>query len=209
MMRLFSTVFAVVLVVFAARALAQPVPEKFSLDKGHTYVGFEAGYFILLRVTGRFDDFQGSFVIDRNRPENNSASIIIETASVNTGVKTRDEDIRGPDLFNADRYPTMTFHSKAIELGPDNEGRILGDLTLLGVTKPVTLDLVRVPKIKDGEVGEAKVFSDGFIVTGVIRRSDFGMNAFVAPISDTVTLLVCYKVACDSGHTRKTPTYNQ
>lgn len=168
-------------------AYASSVAEKFSLDKDHTTVGFNVNYLLLARVSGRFDDFKGSFIIDRENPENSHADIVIQTASVDTGIKARDADIRGPGLFNADRYPTMVFHSDKIEMITDNTGRMTGDLTLLGITKPVTLDLVKMP-------GQDKSLINGYKVTGQIKRSDYGMNAFIRPIGNVVTLLVCYNM---------------
>ena len=141
--------------IIAGGANAAGAAEKFALDKDRTYVGFEVSYLILVRVSGRFDDFKGSFIIDREHPENSRADIVIQTASVNTGIEARDADIRGPGLFNAAVHPTMIFHSRKIEMEPDNTGRITGDLTLLGITKPVTLTLVKEP-------GDDKDFADGF-----------------------------------------------
>jgi polyisoprenoid-binding protein YceI len=209
-MRLFGAILTVVFAVIATGAIA--APEKFILDKDHTYVGFDVSYLILARVSGRFDDFQGSFVINREHPEKNRADIIIKTGSVNTGIKTRDEDIRGPGLFNANRHPTMVFHSQKIELGPDNTGVMNGDLTLLGITKPVTMDIFRIPDPKFKGSGKDESFAGGFKATGKIKRSDFGMNAYIRPIGNTVTLYVCYNmIECggeDTDQKKIKPRYN-
>ena len=196
-MRFFRIILAAVLVMMAASASAQPVPGKYSLDKDLTHVGFHVGYFLVLRVTGRFDDFGGAFVIDRAHPENNRANIVIQTASVDTGVESRNRHIRGPGFFNATQYPDMTFTSDNIELGPDNMGEIRGSLTLRGVTKPVTLHLVRIPAANGARSGSG--FADGFVVTGKIDRSDFGMTDDVAPVGNIVTLFLCYKAETCGG----------
>lgn len=210
-MKLFGAIFTVVFVVIATGAMA--APEKFSLDRENTYVGFDVSYLVLARVSGRFDDFQGSFVINREHPEKSRADIIIKTGSVNTGIKTRDEDIRGPGLFNAHRHPTMVFHSNNIELGPDDTGVMTGDLTLLGITRPVTMDIVRVPDPAFQGEGREESFSGGFRVTGKIRRSDFGMNAYIKPIGNIVTLHVCYgMIKCGGEGTNQKkikPKYNE
>jgi polyisoprenoid-binding protein YceI len=182
--------FCAILIAFlliASGAHASDGAEKFSLNKEHTTVGFSVRYLLLARVSGQFNDFKGAFVIDPAHPDNNRADIIIQTASVNTGIKTRDANIRGAGLFNADLYPTMVFHSNAIEMRDSNTGQIKGDLTLLGITKPVKLDLVKTQ-------GANPNLSNGYKVTGKIKRSDFGMNAYIQPISNTVTLLVCYNM---------------
>jgi polyisoprenoid-binding protein YceI len=195
-MKRLGTLFITALIA-AGGASAAGAYEKFSLDKDHTYVGFNVSYLVLAHVSGQFDDFKGSFVIDRDHPENSRANIVIQTASIDTGVKARDADIRGPGLFNAEQFPTMTFHSNKIEMGTDNTGRMTGDLTLLGITKPVTLDLVKMP-------GENKSLTNGYKVTGQIKRSDFGMNAFIRPIGNIVTLLVCYNMeGCDSPEAQR------
>lgn len=178
--------------------------ETFILDHDHTTIGFNVSYLLVSHVSGQFDDFKGSFIIDRENHENSRADIIIQTASVDTGIKARDADIRGPGLFNAALYPTMVFHSSAMLVGPDNTGQITGDLTLLGITKPVRLDFVKVP-------GKDESLTNGYKVIGQIKRSDFGMNAFVRPIGNVVTLLVCYNVEiCTTDNKqRDKPRYNQ
>ncbi len=178
-----ATLIALTLITSGAHASGST--EKFTLDKEHTTVGFSVRYLIFAKVKGQFKDFKGTFVIDPEQPDNNRVDITVQTASVRTGIKTRDEDIRGPGLFNAAIHPTMTFHSNIIEMRDNNTGRIKGNLTLLGITKPIILDLVKT-------AGADQNLSSGFKVTGKIKRSDFGMNAYVQPIGNTVTLLVCY-----------------
>jgi polyisoprenoid-binding protein YceI len=209
-MKLFGAIFAVVLLVITTEATA--ASEKFILEKKHTYIGFDISYLVIARVSGHFDDFQGSFIINREYPEKNRADIIIKTGSVNTGIKTRDQDIRGPGLFDADRYPTMAFHSKKVELGSNNTGTMIGDLTLLGITKPVTLNLVKISDSEFQKSGKEKSFNGGFKVTGKIKRSDFGMNTYIRPIGNTVTLYVCYNMLkCgdeDTNQKKIKPKYN-
>ncbi len=191
-MKFIGGILAFSLAVISCGTFASAAAEKFNLNKDHTYVGFDVSYLVVARVAGQFDDFKGSFVIDKDHPERSRADIIIKTGSVNTGIQSRDDDIRSPGLFNTAHFPTMIFHSRKIAMEPDNTGHIFGDLTLLGVTRPVTMDIARVPGVKHKESHKEKVFSEGLIITGKIRRSDFGMNAYVRPIGNTVTLYVCY-----------------
>lgn len=184
-MKCFSTIWTTLLIL-AVGANNASAAEKFSLNKDYTSIRFTVNYLLVLKVNGQFNDFMGSFVIDREHPEKSRADIIIQTASVETGIDLRDSEIRGPLLFNADRYPTMVFRSRKIEITSDNTGQITGDLTLLGITKPVTLNLVQ-------SLGKDKNFVYGFKLTGQIKRSEFGMNAFMT-IGNVVTLLVCYNV---------------
>jgi polyisoprenoid-binding protein YceI len=208
--RLFSIVLTGVLVFFSIGAVAQPGSEKFSLSKDLTYIGFDVSYLLLFRATGRFNDFDGVFIIDHVHPEGSRADIIIKTTSVSTGDKLRDSDIRGPALFDAEKYPEMVFHSDKVQIGSDNKGFITGALTLRGVTRPVTMKIIRVPGVSAPENTREKSFSDGFLVTGEIKRSDFGMNNYIRPIGDIVTLYVCYKLEkCDSLYTQNRKTTYQ
>ena len=186
MKRLVTTLMVTLVIVSnAGTCLAA---ERFALDEEQTFIGFSVSYMFVKRVRGQFNDFRGFFEIDDQQPENNRAEIIIDTASVDTGFPARDAQIRGADLFNVEHYPTMAFHSDKIEMGADNRGQIIGDLTLLGISKSVKFDLVK-------EKGEDEGLINGFKVSGKIKRSDFGMNAFMKPIGNKVTLLFCYNVA--------------
>jgi len=180
--------------------------EKFTLDKADTIIRFNVSYFILTRVSGHFNDFTGSFVIDRDDLKNSSVDMVIQTDSVDTGFAARDSEIRGPGLFNAVLYPEMRFHSHIFEIRPeDNAGHIIGELSLHGVTKPMVLDLHQV-------AGKHNSDTVGFVVTGQIKRSDFGMDGFKVPVGDIVTLLVCYNVQdCKAPDTKPEmykPQYN-
>lgn len=175
------------LIIIANSAYASKLKEEFILSADNTVVGFQVNYLLFGQISGLYRDFKGSFIIDRQIPKNNRADIIIQTNSVNTGSKTRDEQLRGPDLFNSEVYPSIKFQSNAIELGDRNTAKITGELTMLGITKNVVLDLVEEP-------AENKNYANGFMVTGKIKRSDFGMNAYPMIIGNTVTLEVCYNI---------------
>lgn len=178
--------------------------EIYNLDKNNTVVGFSVSYLVLRKISGHFDDYDGSFVIDNQHPENSRADIIIKTVSVNTGDAARNDEIRGKSLFDVRNYPTMTFHSRSIEMISDNVGRIRGELTLLGITKPVILDFV---KMHNASFTKNERLAVGFNVTGTINRSDFGMKAFDWAIGNTVTLHVCYNMdVCRSDSAQRVKT---
>lgn len=201
------------LILFLAGTAAWAASVNYSINKKNTYVGFEVSYMFLMRVTGHFNDFEGTLIIDRERPKNSHADLVVKTASVDAGSESRNKDIRGPALFNTDQYPEMIFRSNKIEIGQDNKGLITGYLTLLGVSRPVTFDLIRIPDAKTKGTEDDNSFSDGFIATGKIRRSNFGMNYSSAPIGNVVTLFICYKLEeCSSSLTQQKetkPQYNQ
>lgn len=180
---------------------ACPAAEIFNLNSDNTTVGFSVSYLVLTNVTGHFKDYDGSFVIDNQHPENSRADLIIKTASVDTGDTDRNIEIRGKSLFDVKNYPTMTFHSRSIEMFSDVVGQIKGDLTLLGITKPVILDFT---KIQNVAIAKSNSVADGFNIIGTIKRSDFGMNAFDWAIGNTVTLYACYNIAvCNSDTAKK------
>ncbi len=205
--KLFRTILIFTFVALATSAQAGTNPATTGFDKNLTYVGFNIRYLLILHISGHFNDFKGDFIIDRDHPENSHADIIVKTTSVDTGVESRNRDIRGPALFDADKYPEMIFHSDKIKLGPDNTGLITGNLTLRGVTKPITLALLEIPDVAARQNKRDDAYTGGFIVTGEIKRSDFGMNSFIRPIGDVVTLFVCYKMKkCDNLHTQAQKT---
>lgn len=193
--KIFSVILTMTFVIFSISTTALAAQEKFSLDENNSYVGFEVSYFFLMEVTGHFNDFEGIIIIDRKHPENSYTNLVVKTTSIDAGSKSRNKDIRGPALFNVDKYPEMIFHGDKIEIGPGNTALIRGNLTLLGVTRPLTLDLITgVPDVKSHETGNDNAFSDGFKITGKFKRSDFGMNGSSGPLGNVVDLFLCYKL---------------
>lgn len=161
--------------------------EQFALNKDDTVVGFEVGYLLFTRVRGRFEDFHGEMFIDEEYPERSRVAITIKTASVGTGVARRDADIRGPMLFDSERFPTMSFYSTSVEWKAESGGHMKGELTLLGERKPILLDFVRVQ-------GQGLHPGESFKVIGQVKRSDFDMNGYPGVIGNTVSLLICYNM---------------
>lgn len=212
-LKIISVILTATFVLFFAGSVAWAAPVKFSLNKNNTYVGFEVSYMLLMRVTGHFNDFEGTLIIDRERPKNGHVDLVVKTPSVDAGNKSRNKDIRGPTLFNTDQYPEMVYHSDKIEIRQDNKGLITGYLTLLGVTKPVTMDLIRISDPESQETDHDNDFSDGFMATGKIKRSDFGMNEPSGAIGNVITLFACYKLEqCNKTYMQpkeKEPQYNQ
>jgi polyisoprenoid-binding protein YceI len=105
-------------------------------------------------------------------PEKSKINVTIKTDSVDSNHEGLDKHLKSPDFFNAVQFPTMTFASTAVKLDANGQGTIAGNLTLLGVTKPVTLQLKHVGTGK-GMKGEQRV---GYVATGTIKRTDFGMK---------------------------------
>jgi polyisoprenoid-binding protein YceI len=143
----------------------------FEIDSAHSSIGFSIRHLFTM-VPGRFDKFSASFAYDEGAPENSSAAFTIDAASVNTDNTKRDGHLRNPDFFNVEKFPTLTFKSTKVEKTDQrNVYKVTGDFTMLGVTKPVTVQVEVVGIGPDG-FGNTK---GGFQVTGSINRKDFGM----------------------------------
>ncbi len=146
------------------------------LDTAHTTIAFVARHAMVTKVRGTFDEFEGSVTFDEANPQASVAKAVIKTASVNTNNEDRDGHVRGDDFFAVDQYPEMTFESTSFDFN-GTSGTVTGDLTLKGVTKPVTLD-VEVFGVEEDPFGATRV---GFEASTKINRKDFGVD-FQAPL---------------------------
>ena len=155
----------------AAFAAAPPPAGNYKIDAAHSGAFFEVGHLGgVSRFMGRFKDISGDFVLDA--PEKSKVSVSIRTDSIDSNHEGLDKHLKSPDFFNAVQFPTMSFTSTAVKLDGNGQGSIAGNLTLRGVTKPVTLSLRQVGAGK-GMKGEQRV---GYVATGTIKRTDFGMG---------------------------------
>lgn len=146
------------------------------LDTAHTDIAFVARHAMVTKVRGTFDEFEGSVVVDQENPAVSVAKAVIKTASVNTGNEDRDGHVRGDDFFSVEQFPEMTFESTSFDI-QGNSGTVTGDLTLKGITKPVTLD-VEIFGVEEDPFGNTRV---GFEASTKINRKDFGVD-FQAPL---------------------------
>ncbi|MFE3166461.1 YceI family protein [Streptomyces sp. NPDC059224] len=144
----------------------------YTVDPAHTTLGFVARHAMVTNVKGSFQQFEGTLHLDGSDPAKSTASLDIVMDSITTGSPDRDGHLKSADFFKTDEFPTMTFRStKAEALGGDDY-RITGDLTILGVTKPVTIDLEFNGAAKD-PFGNDRV---GFEGKAEIKRSDWGVT---------------------------------
>jgi polyisoprenoid-binding protein YceI len=172
--RSISFAFAVAGLALSAATFAGPTAAPsgaYKIDPLHSGAFFEIGHMGgISRFMGRFNDLAGDLVVDA--PEKSKISVAIKTDSVNTNVEALDKHLKSPDFFNAVQFPTMSFVSTGIKLDGNGEGSVAGNLTLHGVTKPVTLKLKHIGAGK-GMKGEQRV---GYVATGTIKRTEFGMT---------------------------------
>ena len=141
-------------------------------DPLHTQVEFAAKHLGMMTVRGHFNEVTAGGTIDPEHPEKTSVEATINTASIRTHNEQRDNDLRSSNFLEIDKYPTITFKSTKIEpKGPD-KGTMTGDLTIKGMTNPVTLNVVKYGEFNDPQMGHRI----GYAAETKINRKDFGMR---------------------------------
>jgi polyisoprenoid-binding protein YceI len=171
-------------------ASARAEKETFAFDTSHSEIGFKVRHFVS-KVGGRFGKFEGAIVLDRARPEESSVELKIDATSIDTGNPNREKHLASPDFFDTAKFPEITFKSTKVAAKSKDTYEVTGNLTMKGVTKPVTLTVVANGFANDGRGGQ----KTGFDVTGKLNRKDFGVswNAVVdqsAVLSDDVDLVI-------------------
>src|SRR5579862_9501837 len=147
-----------------------------NLDTAHTQVEFTVKQMMVATVRGRFNRFSGVLNLDEANPSASSVNITIETASIDTGQEGRDNHLRGPDFFDATQFPTITFVSTRVEGLGGERYRVVGDLTMHGVTRELPLEVSVEGPFKDLQ-GKRRA---AFAIHGELNRKDFGLNWNVA-----------------------------
>lgn len=152
----------------------------------HASINFAVKHLGYSWLTGRFDNFSGEFSYDPAKPEASTVSVTIDTTSVNSNHAERDKHLRSDDFLNVEKFPKATFVSKKIVLDGDdkNEFDIVGDLTLNGVTKSITIEVEKIGEGKDPWGG----YRAGFSGETEIKMKDFNIKMDLGPASQTVTL---------------------
>jgi len=173
------------LVVASASAFAAPVTYK--IDPNHTDVVASWSHFGFSNPIAHFGQVDGAITYDPKNVGTSKVEVTIPLAGLNANVEKFNEHLRSADFFDAEKYPTITFKSTKVEAAGDKKLRVFGDLTIKGVTKSVVLDTT-INKIGDHPM--AKRAAAGFDATTTIKRSDFGVDAFVPNVSDNVTIRI-------------------
>jgi polyisoprenoid-binding protein YceI len=174
------------LALFLAAAPAARA-ENYKIDGAHTSVGFSIRHAGISDILGGFAETSGAFTLDADAAKT-SFEATIQAASINTLQPKRDDHLRSPDFFNVKQFPTITFKSTKVA-ATEGGYEVTGDLTLHGVTKPVTLKLT-----KNGEAEFPKGMQRVGFTTGLaIKRSDYGMTNMIGPVGDDVTLIISFE----------------
>tara|TARA_B100001971_G_C18133170_1_gene506000 strand:- start:310 stop:906 length:597 start_codon:yes stop_codon:yes gene_type:complete len=172
----------------ASVALAQPaLAATYEIETPHTQVIFSVNHLGFSNSHGKFTDYEGHFTFDENNVEASRVDVKIKTDSLNMDHEKWNAHLKNADFFNVEQHPEMHFVSTKVEKTGDNTGTLTGDLTMLGVTKPVTLD---VTFNKAGVHPYSKKNVVGFSARGTLKRSDFGMTYGVPGVSDEVNLII-------------------
>ena len=144
-----------------------------SVDPDHSSVGFTIKHLMVSNVKGNFVKFDGKVDLDDRDISKSAVSARVDVSSINTNVQKRDEHLKSPDFFDADKYPTMSFNSKKWTRGAKGELKIAGDLTIHGVTRPVVLNAKAFSKESKDPWGNIRRATSA---TTRIRRQDFGLT---------------------------------
>jgi polyisoprenoid-binding protein YceI len=179
------------LLVFSAPADA--APDRYVFDKDHTHIFFHVSHLGFSQMWGRIKDYDGYFTFDEKEPWKSEVDVTLHSASVDTDVPALNKVLISDKFLNVDKYPTMHFKSTAVNnIGPAGVGGqsipkphadIVGDLTLLGVTRPVVLHVIYN---KSGVHTYTNNYVSGFSADAVIKRSDFGMSAYIPDVGDEI-----------------------
>jgi polyisoprenoid-binding protein YceI len=165
--------------------------QKWTLDIAHSTVGFWVRHLMVTKVHGTFTKWTGTIEIDEQDPARSQVDVTIDVASIDTNEAQRDGHLRSPDFFDAEKYPHITFKSTSVARAGDGHLKVVGDLTLRGITRPVTLDVEDGGRAKHPMTGDLRA---GFSAHTTIKRSEFGLtwNAVLeaggVAVSDQVTI---------------------
>lgn len=166
-------------------SIASAAPVAYTIDAAHSSVVFKLNHVGFSKTVGFFKDINGKIMFDAENPAASSVSADIKSGSVDTNSEKRDAWIKSEKVLDEAAFPTFKFTSTSITQTGDNTAQITGDLSMHGVTLPVVLDAVLN---KSGTNPIAKRETIGFSATASLKRSDFGVSAFVGPLGDEVTI---------------------
>jgi polyisoprenoid-binding protein YceI len=159
-------------IVVALTISAQAQTGKWTFDKNHSKISFTVAHMMISEVEGNFEKYDGTVLSDKPDFSDAKINFNIDPASINTDEPDRDKHLKSPDFFNVEKFPAITFVGKSMKSTGKNTYQLTGDLTILGISKSVTLDAKYNGTVKDPR-GNTKA---GFKITGTINRSDWGLK---------------------------------
>lgn len=160
-------------------------PGQYEMDKHHATLLFKVAHMGLAPYVGRFNEFSATVTIDPATPENTMVTATIQTASLDVNFPKFSEDLTGPNWFNSAAYPEATFRSTSVTWQSETAATAVGELTLLGVTKPVTMQVTFNGATKHMMTGNPIA---GFSAVMTFNRSEFGLDKYPGPVGEEVTV---------------------
>jgi polyisoprenoid-binding protein YceI len=148
--------------------------DTYKIDKNHAWVNFAINHSGWSTALGKFRNIAGDIVFDKADVTKSSVKVEIDATSIDTNFADRDKDLSSPDFLNTAEFSKITFVSTAVEKIGEKTGKITGDLTIIGVSKPVTLDVVW--NLEQASPFDAKAIISGFSATGTVKSADYGMG---------------------------------
>ena len=176
---------------FGQTAPAKAEPAEFVLDPEHTSITFSTHHLGFADIAGMFLEAEGSFRFDEATRELSEVRIVVPTGSVFTNHARRDQHLRGRDFLNVEEFPEMVFVGRSAEPQGERTGRVTGELTLLGVTRPLTLE-VRLNKAGRYPFLDEH-YAIGIDASGTIRRSEFGMTYGEGWVGEDIRLVIGFE----------------
>ncbi len=188
-----TTAAAMLLTASLSAATLAAQASTWTIDPAHSGVGFQIKHLGVSTVRGSFSGVTGTVVWDDKNLDAAHVEAVIDAKTVNTGQDKRDEHLKSPDFFDVEKYPTLKFHSTSVKRTGDGKLQVVGDLTLGGQTKPITLD-VDGPAAPQKGMGGKTV--SGFSATGTLSRATFNFGQkYPAPmLSDDVKFTIDLEV---------------
>ena len=173
---------------FTATAGLSDLPAgQYGLDKTHAYITFSYSHLGFSNPQVGFDNFDVSLTLDSDNPAASSVDVVIDATSVNSRVEEFNEHLNGQNFFDTENHPTITFTSTSIESTGENTYDVTGDLTIMGTTRPVTLNAV-INKAANHPMRNVPTI--GVSAQGKVSRSDWGLSRFVPNVGDEVTITI-------------------
>ena len=156
-------------------------------DNGHAYIQFSYDHQGFSRPVLRWSEFDATVTFDADAPENSSLTVTIPADSIDSMVPAFNSHLKSADFFEVETYPTITFVSTSLDINPDGTGTITGDLTIKDITRSITFD-GQINKV--GTAMQSDVEKFGISGTGMLKRSDYGVGAYVPNVGDEVQLVM-------------------
>ena len=170
----------------AAFALPAAAADSYTVDPAHTYPNFEINHLGFSTMHGRFGATNGKIALDP-AAKSGSIDITIDATSIDTGHAKRDAHLKGEEFFNVGKFPTLSYKATKLRFNGDKLSGADGELTMLGVSKPVSL---AVSAFNCGPHPMNKKQMCGAAATATIKRSDFGLSAYVPAVGDEVKIVI-------------------